>query len=75
MRLLLLARTVGGIAALTVATRLEQPQPLFAALDAFITRTGLPTLVALSDVLPAAFQHGAGVDQFAYRRGPGYPTP
>ncbi|MDQ2709438.1 MAG: tetratricopeptide repeat protein, partial [Actinomycetota bacterium] len=41
-----------GIAALAVALRLEQPEPLLHALDSCITTADLPALQALSDVLP-----------------------
>jgi hypothetical protein len=42
----------GGIAALTLATRLEQPQPVLDALEPLLSSESIPTLQALSDVLP-----------------------
>ncbi|MDT7653222.1 MAG: hypothetical protein QOI36_4628, partial [Pseudonocardiales bacterium] len=42
----------GGVAAITVAPRLEQPQPLLTALEQLIQAGDLPMLRALGDALP-----------------------
>jgi len=46
------AGVAGGAAAIAVAARLEQPQPLLNALEQLIATADLPTLRALNDTLP-----------------------
>jgi hypothetical protein len=46
------AGVTGGVAAITVAPRLEQPQPLLTALEKLIQAGDSPTLRALGDALP-----------------------
>jgi len=46
------AGIAGGVAAIAVAPRLEQPQPLLTALDRLTQTADLPTLHALHDALP-----------------------